>query len=439
MKKYIAKYYIFILILLLLGYTAKINWSSGQWENVLEHDAKGYYAFLPAIFIYDDLNFGFYQEVEVENAYDPNLVYDYRSYYEGQYINKYYVGESILISPFFLTAHLFSTWLGYPADGYSRLYVIALTLAALFYLMLGLLALRKTLILFNLTEVNIFISLSAIVLGTNLFYYSLGEVGMSHVYSFSMISLFIYQITKYFQTFHVKHILLGAVLLGIIILIRPVNGIVLFSIPFLAQSWDKLRVGFLKYLKRPMIILLSIAIVFLLISVQLIIYKIQTGSYFVYSYGEEGFNFGAPQIIKFLFSYKKGFFLYTPICLFALLGFIFLWRDKFKLISLFLFLFLTIYVLSSWWKWYYGGSFSSRVMVDYLPFFAILLGFLYKGASKLKIRFLYVILILLFIGLNQIQTLQYRYYIIHWSEMDKESYWDTFLDIEPILKRKFDK
>jgi len=57
----------------------------------------------------------------------------------------------------------------------------------------------------------------------------------------------------------------------------------------------------------------------------------------------------------------------------------------------------------------------------------------------LKVRFLYVILILLFIGLNQIQTLQYRYYIIHWSEMDKESYWDTFLDIEPILKRKFDK
>jgi len=437
MKKIIYKYYIFIIVLLLLGYTARINWSNGQWENVLESDAKGYYAYLPAIFIYDDLNFGFYKEVEVENAYDSTLIYDYRAYYDGHFINKYYVGESILISPFFLTAHLFSSWLGYPADGYSRLYIIALTIAALFYLMLGLIALRKTLLLFNMTELNILISLSAIVFGTNLFYYSVGEVGMSHVYSFSMISIFIYHIAKYFQNFHTKHIIYGAVLLGMIILIRPVNGIVLLSVPFLAQSKVGLRAGFLKYINKPILVLGSIGFVILLASVQLIIYKIQTGSFFVYSYTNEGFNFCSPEIINFLFSYKKGFFLYTPLCLFSLIGFIFLIKDRFKFISLFVFLLLTIYMLSSWWKWYYGGSFSSRVMVDFLPYFGILLSIFYKGLSKLKLRLLYIALIVLFISINQIQTLQYRYYIIHWQEMNKEAYWDTFLDIEPILKRKF--
>ena len=251
-----------------------------------------------------------------------------------------------------------------------------------------------------------------------------------------MISMFIYQVTKYFQSFQIKHILYGAIFLGIIILIRPINGIVLLSIPFLSQSMSNLKIGFRKYLNQPKIILISTGIILLIISFQFMVYWIQTGSFFVYSYGGEGFNFKSPQIINFLFSYKKGFFLYTPICLVSLFGFIYLWKDRFKSITLFLFLFVVIYLLSSWWMWYYGGSFSSRVMVDYLPFFGILLSILYKGVSKLRLRYLYIGLIFSFIIINQVQTLQYRYYIIHWSDMNKESYWNTFLDIKPILDKK---
>ena len=170
----------------------------------------------------------------------------------------------------------------------------------------------------------------------------------------------------------------------------------------------------------------------LILSIQLIIYKLQTGSFFVYSYGDEGFNFGSPQIINFLFSYKKGLFLYTPICLISLLGFAFILRNKFKFITLLSFLFLVVYILSSWWMWYYGGSFSSRVMVDFLPFFAILLGLLLQGISKTYLRRICFTVCFLLIMLNQIQTLQYRYYIIHWSNMNKESYWNTFLDLPSI-------
>ena len=196
--------------------------------------------------------------------------------------------------------------------------------------------------------------------------------------------------------------------------------------------------GLKNYFLRWKILMLSIVIILSICSIQLIIYKWQTGTFFVYSYGKEGFNFGSPQIANFLFSYKKGFFLYTPICLISLFGFASIWKDKFKVITLFCFLFFVVYTLSSWWMWYYGGSFSSRVMVDFLPFYAILLGLLLQGTSKTFLRGTCFTVFFLLVLLNQIQTLQYRYYVIHWSNMDKESYWDTFLDIEPILNRNIE-
>ena len=70
MIKLINRIYIPLIIVLLLMYTAKINWGYGQWENVIESDAKGYYAYLPAVFIYYDLNFSFLEEVEAK--YDQN-------------------------------------------------------------------------------------------------------------------------------------------------------------------------------------------------------------------------------------------------------------------------------------------------------------------------------------------------------------------------------
>lgn len=436
MNKYISKYYLSIIFLLLLVYTAKINWSNGQWESVLGADAKGYYAYLPASFIYDDFNFNFYEVVEVKNAYDKNLIYDYRFYYEGHTINKYFVGESVLLVPFFLIAHFTSSLLGFPTDGYSQLYIILLTFAAIFYLSLGLVFLRKSLTLFNLNEINIFIVTVATVFGTNLFYYSIGEVGMTHVYSFSIVSIFIYHILKYFRTLKIQHVIYASFALGLIILIRPVNAIIVLSIPFLSQDSTFLINGIKQYFHKWKVLFLSTVIIFSIVSIQLLIYKIQTGSFFVYSYGDEGFEFTKPHMIDFLFSYKKGFFLYTPICMVALFGFFHMLRHKFMFLSLFSFLFITVYVLSSWHNWYYGGSFSSRVMVEYLPYFAILLGLLLKRISKSWIKMLLLVTLTTLILVNQIQILQYRYYVIHWSEMNKDSYWDIFLDLDPIMERR---
>jgi len=111
-------------------------------------------------------------------------------------------------------------------------------------------------------------------------------------------------------------------------------------------------------------------------------------------------------------------------------------QSKFEFYSLVLFLGFLTYILSSWWSWWYGGSFSSRAYLEYFPLFGILLGLALESFKRVSLRRAYTSLIVLLIIVCQIQTFQYRYYFIHWSEMNKEKYWDVFLRVDLLLKPK---
>ena len=164
---------------------------------------------------------------------------------------------------------------------------------------------------------------------------------------------------------------------------------------------------------------------------QLIIYKIQTGNFLVYSYGKESLDFSNPQMWKFLFSYRKGFFVYTAVFFLSMLGsWYFLKKNFFQFFWWFAFLTVVVFVLSSWWQWYYGGSFGSRVMIEYYVFFAIPLALLLQ---KNRYRKAIAVVVVLLIFVCQFQTYQYRYGYLHWSEMNKERYWDNFLRIDKVL------
>ena len=212
------------------------------------------------------------------------------------------------------------------------------------------------------------------------------------------------------------------------------NILVVAVLPFLAGNTEKLKKG-LDFLKTHLLPLMAAVVIFIAIAgIQFIIYKIQTGSFWVYSYGKEGFDFSNPHIISFLFSYRKGYFVYTPLAFLSLFGFWFLFREnRFRFYSLLIFLLLVVYVLSSWWMWFYGGSFSQRVMIEYWIFPAILLALLLQ---KSKFRKWLTALVFLLIIVCQIQTWQYRTGYIHWSEMNKERYWDNFLRIDKVIRRE---
>ena len=423
------------IIMIMTLISSNVHWSQEEsWKNLVGADAEGYFAYLPAAIVYNDLNFGFFDEIKDHKDYSRNGFQDYRTEANGKIINKYFAGTALAQLPFFLVAHVVSEPLGYRSDGYSKPYIISITIASLVYILLGLIFLKRLLRLYEIDGWNSAIVLLGFAFGSNLFCYTLVDIGLSHLYSFVFITMFLYYGKLLFEDRKPNRIYLLGILLGLIILIRPVNGIIFFALPFLAGSKESLIAGIMNLWQHKWISVMGLFLSMLVISTQLFIYKVSTGSFFVYSYKEEGFNLLSPHMFDILFSYKKGLFLYTPIFLVSLAGLYFSWKkSRFEAYSLALFLLFLVYILSSWWNWWYGGSFSSRVFVEFIPLFAILLGL---GLLKLKrkiVRTAYISLIGALIILCQIQTYQYRYYIIHYENMDSEKYWDSFLRMDLLF------
>lgn len=429
----------FHLVLIAIGTLAfyqqyRVSFNNDEWSKVVKVDGKGYYAYLPAVFVYQDLNFGFFEKVEVEGAADPNQIYWYIYNYEGNRTNKYFAGTALAISPFFLMAHGYCYLSGEEMSGFSFPYMFMLGMAALFYFLLGIHLLRKSMELAAVRPWVIVLCMLGLGLSSNVYYYTVREFSMSHVYSFGWVSIFVFGVKSFFVKQHWKHLLLAAFALGMIILIRPVNGLVVFAIPLIAGSFLVLKTGFNAYIKKLPLVLGTILLPVLIASIQLVIYKVQTGQWWVYSYANEGFNFSSPEIFNFLLSYKKGLFVYSPISfvivLSTLLAVIFsrqkLSNVRFQGISFLAFFALIVYVLSSWWMWFYGGSFGSRVMVEFYPFFFFAFAGVINAKKPVYLQVGLVVLTLLCIHLNLVQTQQYISGAIHWVDMDKEWYWRIF-------------
>jgi hypothetical protein len=254
---------------------------------------------------------------------------------------------------------------------------------------------------------------------------------MTHAYTFSLVAVFLYQFIRWYEKPSLKSTMLMGLIFGIIVLVRPVNIILLlFPLLFDINSKPSLsnKLHFLK-LNWKLILLFGFMII-LVFFPQLLYWKYITGNWFFYSYMDERFYFNNPHILQGLFSYRKGWLLYTPMMLLAILGIILLYKRNKKLFTpLFFFFFVSIYVIYSWWSWSYGGSFGSRPMIDFYALFALPIAACIDWLlSKSKVvATVGLTLIALFTSLNLIQTYQFRNGIIHWDHMTKESYWNVFL------------
>lgn len=402
-----------------------LSWGGDKWQRIVQTDGHGYYAYLPAIFIHKDLHYGFYDDL-LKEKYENALPFYYRLTYNDSTINKYYFGTALAESPFFLVAHALAEPLGFAPDGYSKPYMIAVSLAAIFYLFLGLWLINKALKTYQLGEWTRAWTLIAMGLGTHLFYYSTKEPSMSHVYSFAFVSMLIYSSRMYFNTLKFPFLLLMSLALGMIGLIRPVNGLFILSIPLLAGSFSTLLYGISRMFSFGVKLLVPLVLFVAITFIQPLLYKISCGQFFVYTYIGEGFDFANPHFIDILFSYKKGLFLYTPMLLLSLVGLYFLWkRNRFAAFNWLAFFILLTYVFSSWKKWYYGGSFSGRVFIEVIPYFAILTAIAIQGFRSKWLRTAYLSLIVLLTLVCQDMTVQYQKGQIHWEDMDKARYKNT--------------
>lgn len=425
---------VFAVVLILLV-TFVVNITYRNWEHehkIISWDVNSYYAYLPVVFIYNDLDMDFMLE-------DPEL---HKKHYwpmdteTGGKAIFMSMGMSFLYAPFFLAGHAYAEVSAYPGDEFSAPYKISLILSCLFYLAIGLVFLRKVLLRYFSEPVTA-LTLLLVVFGTNLLHYITEEPTMTHAYNFSLISVFLYLVIRWFEKPGVKYALLAGALAGLITLVRPSNVIVITLFIFWGiTSFRELGERILFYIRKFHLVALMVSAFVLVWLPQFLYWHYASGSFLFNTYGNagQGFFFDNPQVWAILFSYRKGWLLYTPMMGFALLGLFALYRQHKKLFfPVLIYLLINVYVISSWWCWWYGGGFGQRSFIDSYALMALPLAALLTWVfrQRLMISISFVLLLLLTTSLNIFQTYQYKHGLINYVMMTKRSYWANFLRTSP--------
>lgn len=414
-----------------------INNYLGREQILIKADGKGYYDYLPATFIYHDLNFNYLDTLQYD-LYPKDITHLYILTKGDARYNKYFPGTAILMTPFFLGGHAAAKIKGVNTDGYGSVYQESIFYAALFYLWLGLLYLRKLLLKFRIKRWIIFFTQLLLVLATPIVHYAYADAAFSHVYSFTLITLFVYHSYGALKEGRKHAIIYSAILFGLLVLVRPVNLIILGIIPFYFKSFDAFKTSvketYENYRKQLLLGIIALGVV---LAVLPILWLIQTGQPVFWPYAGEGFDFLHPHFTEFLFSYQNGMFLYTPLLFIAFTGaFIVLLIRKqyYRIFGVSAFFCLVIYVMSSWHVWFYGESFGSRTFIEYYFMAGVALALLLQYASTIGLRILILTLCTLCIPLNNIQAFQYEQRILHGAAMDSNSYWEIFLKTDPLYE-----
>jgi hypothetical protein len=220
--------------------------------------------------------------------------------------------------------------------------------------------------------------------------------------------------------------------LGLLAIVRPTEALlVLVPILYGITGWQTLK-NKINLVKNNFSHVLNAVFGGLIgIAPQFIYWKSATGNWFHYAYDNpgEGFEFFNPFILEFLFSFRKGWFIYTPIMLLAVLGLFLLAKKQPRLFLGFLvFFLLDLWVVSSWSCWWYaGGSFSSRSMIPVYALLLIPMGYLLKWIwERPKIKVYAITIIGCMIALNLFQTYQFKVGVIDNDRMTKDYYFRIF-------------
>ena len=403
-----------------------VSYTNSSWRIYKDHpyqfvygtDVNQYYGYLPQTFIHND------------PAYKKNFDRKYWLIPNENGINlpKMTLGMSIMYLPGFTVGHIIASNTSYEADGYSLSYSISLIVFTFIYVTIALYLLYLCLLRYFKPSISA-VSIVLIFISTNLYYYTLCEGEMTHSYLFVLFSVIIFNTIKWFENFKTINLLFTALALGMAILIRPTSVIVgLFPLLYGIQETN-----FIVHLKHNWKSY-SVALLLLVFPffIQMLYWKIYGGTWLNWSYGDEKFYFQSAHIIDFLVSYRKGWLLYTPLMIFALIGLFWL-PKKIPAMkwSIALMIILAVYILSSWWSWWFGGSFGSRAMVEFYAFLIFPLAVFIERIAKVKyLNYGFIAIFMFTTFYNILGTHKKSWWQLHWDSMTKEAFWITFSEID---------
>ena len=357
-------------------------------QNVFASDPNGYYMYLPAIFVYKDIH------------HVPNKLFVFPMVNaKGETFTKYTCGVAYFYLPFFLAGHLYAQTHQMDAMGFSAPYGYAIMVCGVFWAFIGLYLLKRLLLRY-FTAPATWITLLALMLGTNFFNYATLEMGMSHVYNFTLFAAIILATDQYYKTPKKGLAILIGILAGWIILTRPTNMVLLiFLFLYRVVSKEDLRNRVLFFRQHYRQVLLAVPFGLAVMVPQMIYWKEMTGQWVKFSYVGEGFIYWAhPKIAEVLFDTQNGLFLYAPALLFMFWAVIARRGDpRISLWGMGIVFAIITYLFASWHAWWFGGAYGHRCYVDYFPVFAFPIAVTMERIIALKSRIIKIVFLLILI------------------------------------------
>ncbi len=424
------KYFLaaFALVLIYLFQLQYVFRKYDRLKSLINEDAFGYYVILPTYFKYSDPNYDYFDSTLKKKIPEFGFNINVINTIDNKKVCKYYSGVAILQSPFYFLASLINQN-NQSNTGFESIYHYLILCSVIFYMIWAIVFFVLASKQLKIPPFYIFCIGTLALSGTNIYAYSTYDAAYSHIYS-----IFAFNALMYFTLlFKEKNNSLNWIALcffaGIIITIRPLNGLFLFVIPIILglKSFKTLFLNLKTYLFALFGLIVP--------SIQVYLWHWQTTKYYIYPYVNEYLNFKEPKIFELLFSYDCGWFVYTPIPFIVLiLSIVFLViKKKIKLaITSTLLIFSILYLISCWYYLHYGCTISCRPLTEYI--FPILILFSYSSYQYFKFKFYklsFFLISILGIFYNQIIHYQFYNHILNSCSMNESNFKMVFLKTHP--------
>lgn len=360
----------------------------GENPHIIFSDGVGYFSYFHSLLFDRDLDFR--NEYERLLSYSPEVLESWLrdSLPDGRPRNIYAVGPAVFWAPFYLAGHAAALLRpgesGWPADGLSFPYQLAVVLGSFLYGLAGTLLLERLLRSRFPPEVAFAAAWSSL-LATPVVYYMLFEPSMAHAMDFFAVAAFLTLAERCRR--RARPTLWGSAFLGlavgVLFLVRWINALFL--------AWAALAVWRAgeeggsgpAALARRMI---ALAAGFWVGSLpQLLVWKGLFGAFFVVPGGEGYFQLGWDGFWGTLFSARNGLYVWTPLAAAGTAG-LFVYRgwgrpERMVFFALFLAAVCINALVHDWWG---GHSFGMRRLIGFFPFLAFgLAEVIHRAGSRL--------------------------------------------------------
>jgi len=425
-----ARKYFLILVILTAFWSAFSAFRDTNWQyRTVTSDGRGYYAFLPALLVFQDNEYeqvGRAELAKFEHWGNQNYIYQTES---GRKYNKCFPGVALMQSPAFVMGLIVSSLAGQETTGYSDISLIFVILNGWIFGLLGLWLMFLNLRFFTKDLFALYTAHFAITFATFLFFYLTAAPSFSHVYSFMALNLFAFLVLRIREKSYSGLFFWLGIVLGVLFIIRPTNVLVVLFLFFLLGSKSAVYQFFSDLFshKAKKFLLGSIGF-FTLVSILPVLWYWQSGKWILWSYDGEGFYFDNPQILKTLFSYHMGLFVHVPLLLVSLIFLlIFARKGKWFVWSWISYFAVLVYLISSWWSYDYGSALSNRAFSEHLFIFAFPLA---VGLEKIRSKKLVLSVMALLIVYTWMRTYQHITCIFPTQRFTKETFWKSLGDLK---------